>query len=884
MFNMMYDLLLLALCGAVVWLFVQVRELKDQVKNLQTKPLAKPVQAKPTGQEHSPSAKPQTAAQDTSTKPQIAKRPVVETRDDPKPKPVGPNWVDTAMAWVQENWVLAVAGISLALAAVFLVQYGIENGLLGPAMRVTMSAMFGTALIGAGEYLRRSTIPFAMPIATVLAASGLIALYVAAFSASVLYGFVALPVGFALLAVVATIGTFGGWVYGPFLSALGIAGAYAVPFLLPSTGNTPAFLYLYPLFIAAMAMSIDSLRGWVWVSVLGLVGGFVSVALFEFGGVATDYAAFAYAGLALITPFALYLSLQPSPHMSFDWRTVFKDDGESFEWSSIDLREILTVSAVIAAMVFLVNAAMAWGIAFEPVLISALVLFVVFGFILHRANAFEPALWAIAIGTGLIFAVADNTPNVAEGARLQEYLSPLAILIAAFIALTLAWRTMKAVFPRAMAIVGGLTPALITYALYANWDAVGAFTPWEWALQIMGLAAAATVCTVWLASKAPKDRGPLAYYALSALGLMAASLFAVLTDTALTMALAVTVACAAALDRKFDLRAVIVFAAVSTTLVLLQSFVAPGHVFNADTGMYLLLSAVLLAAWAGAYWFYKDYRPYGAEVALVALASTAVLVLADGAFRVLDSFGMKEGLLHLFVIIIVPFWTFCFGQLYFFQKGKTLRWLRGVMAVIYAVPAVLGTLLLITLFNPLLFDDPFFNLMDIKGWVVLNSMTVPYIGTLVLLIAGMKITQTKHKWITWPLWGISGIISLIWLMSQVRMLFHTNLTISTSGFAQGEMYIYTILMLLAAGGTLYQAMAKQSKTLRRVALGLLGLTIAKVFLVDVANLTGLLRVFAFLVLGLVLVGLAWLDGWLARRSPPSDPPQGKGDIPADEAD
>ena len=57
--------------------------------------------------------------------------------------------------WLSENWFYAVSAVSLALAGLFLVQYGMENGLLPPAARVASALGFGATLIGAGEYIRR---------------------------------------------------------------------------------------------------------------------------------------------------------------------------------------------------------------------------------------------------------------------------------------------------------------------------------------------------------------------------------------------------------------------------------------------------------------------------------------------------------------------------------------------------------------------------------------------------------------------------------------------------------------------------------------------------------------------------------------------------------
>ena len=58
-------------------------------------------------------------------------------------------------AWLRENWFYAVSALSLALAGIFLVQYGVENGLLPPTARVLAALAFGAALIVAGEVVRR---------------------------------------------------------------------------------------------------------------------------------------------------------------------------------------------------------------------------------------------------------------------------------------------------------------------------------------------------------------------------------------------------------------------------------------------------------------------------------------------------------------------------------------------------------------------------------------------------------------------------------------------------------------------------------------------------------------------------------------------------------
>jgi len=56
------------------------------------------------------------------------------------------------------QWVVWVGGLALALGGIFLVRYSIEQGLLGPGVRVFLGALFSAALVAAGEWARRNEI------------------------------------------------------------------------------------------------------------------------------------------------------------------------------------------------------------------------------------------------------------------------------------------------------------------------------------------------------------------------------------------------------------------------------------------------------------------------------------------------------------------------------------------------------------------------------------------------------------------------------------------------------------------------------------------------------------------------------------------------------
>ena len=75
----------------------------------------------------------------------------------------------------------------------------------------------------------------------------------------------------------------------------------------------------------------------------------------------------------------------------------------------------------------------------------------------------------------------------------------------------------------------------------------------------------------------------------------------------------------------------------------------------------------------------------------------------------------------------------------------------------------------------------------------------------------------------------------------------------------GELWTYTALLLVIGVGLFITALRRQSLKIRYMANAVLVLVIGKVFVVDASGLDGLVRAGSFLVLGLCLAGLAWIN-------------------------
>ena len=110
-------------------------------------------------------------------------------------------------AWLTENWFLAVGGVSLALAGVFLVQYAVANGLLTPPLRVCAALALGTGLLLWAERMRRrldADRGEGGHIPSTFAAGGVITLYAAVWGAFGLYGLIGPGLAFAAMAASAS--------------------------------------------------------------------------------------------------------------------------------------------------------------------------------------------------------------------------------------------------------------------------------------------------------------------------------------------------------------------------------------------------------------------------------------------------------------------------------------------------------------------------------------------------------------------------------------------------------------------------------------------------------------------------------------------------------
>ncbi len=167
-----------------------------------------------------------------------------------------------------------VGGISLILAGFFLVSYSYQKGYFGPAVQCIAAALFGLILLAASEAGKRiKKIAEDPRVAQSLAGAGIAVLYATVYMTRYIHGLISPSEAVVMMACV-TVAALGlSLRHGPPTAFMGLLGGFVAPFFAAPSGNlTPLLVYLGLLIAGLFALSIH--RGWRWLAVLAVGGGF----------------------------------------------------------------------------------------------------------------------------------------------------------------------------------------------------------------------------------------------------------------------------------------------------------------------------------------------------------------------------------------------------------------------------------------------------------------------------------------------------------------------------------------------------------------------------------------------------------------------------------
>jgi uncharacterized membrane protein len=187
-----------------------------------------------------------------------------------------------------------------------------------------------------------------------------------------------------------------------------------------------------------------------------------------------------------------------------------------------------------------------------------------------------------------------------------------------------------------------------------------------------------------------------------------------------------------------------------------------------------------------------------------------------------------------------------------------LRW-SGV--ILFGITTLFAVAWQAIFLNPVM---PFFG-APVEGWFLLDSLFLAY-ALPAALYAGIAFYRLGPR----VLWQAAAVLAagfaFLWVTLEVRHFFQGD-RLNQGLTGEAEWYAYSAAWLAFAAAGLGAALKWRSLWLRRASLLGLGLVVGKVFLSDMADLTGGLRALSFIGLGAVLVGI----GYAYRRLQPLQP-------------
>ena len=162
--------------------------------------------------------------------------------------------------------------------------------------------------------------------------------------------------------------------------------------------------------------------------------------------------------------------------------------------------------------------------------------------------------------------------------------------------------------------------------------------------------------------------------------------------------------------------------------------------------------------------------------------------------------------------------------------------------------------------GPLLLQNPVIDRQMVGNWPLVNALLPAYLlPGLLLAVIGYVLRNHPLATLWRTVWPIATLaLALTWVSLEIRRFFHAPDQLHATTMTTAETYTYSAVWLLFALVLLAAGIAGRTAQLRYASLAVLVLAVLKVFLIDLSDLEGLLRVASFFGLGLCLVGIGFI--------------------------
>ena len=821
---------------------------------------------------------PSAAASETTTEPEAIEGRPVGSAFEPEPAmtvapppAAPPSAADTMKRFEQilvENWLVWLGGVALALGGAFLVKLSIDYGLLTPPVRVVLAVLLGAGLCTASDWLARreaaqhpeASAPSYVPQA--VAAGGAATVFAAFYAAYQLYGLISAPVTFVLLAGASAATVALALRQGILVAALGLVGAYVVPALVASNAPHALPLFLYLAFVTAGLLAVLRHRSWWALAWPALLGAFGWVILW----LATEPAnpESAIVGGYILVQLGLFAALRRGvPRVAF--LTGIADQPPIKPMLRLAFALFALAAFVLAHVADFDRASLITGYAATALLLA----FAYRDRDLDDVIATAAALLLAVLATWRLPLLTAEQVFYAQ-LRLPAALWDFSIAcMAAALLLSgggfMSQRT--AARPGRWAAMGVAASALVLVIAYWRLHSYGIDIAWTaLALTLAGLDLLAAASIARRRDGAHEVELALAAYAVGVLGATILAAVFALSNAWLTVAIALHLPALGWIEGRINLKVLRQVALIVAGIVFVRLAANP-YLFGYPIGPAPIFNWLLYGYGVPAIAFIVATRQFGsrADDLLVGVLEagsalfTALLLtfeLRHAAYGRLDA-----PLSDLGKDALSPVLWLGLGALSLWlaerRRRPVLLW-SGIILAGFAAAQIV--------FWQVLADNPLLSPISIGNTMIFDVLSLAYLLP-ALILAAIVTLELGPQWFRLAARVLAASLGFLWLSLEVRHAFRGDIifiSFWTSTVSDGEWYAYSAAWLAFFSVGLAAGLLRRDEWLRRVALGGIGLVIAKVFVSDMAELEGVLRALSFLGLGAALVGI----GYAYRRLRP----------------
>ncbi len=830
--------------------------------------------------------------------------PALPATPPPLPPAAAPAPARDIEELIGTRWAIWVGGAALALGSLFLVRVTIASGLFGPLARILLAGALSAGLIWVGELLRRgvalprrfadglSATPLPAEHAPLaLTGAGTIGLFGTVYAAHALYGYLPEVIALALLALVGFAAIAAARLHGQALAGIGLVGSYAAPLLVGGGSDSRWPVALYLGVVTAAGLAADDRRRTTWLGWAVIAGAAVWTGLLILDQTPFPAAELAFMLLALGL-FAL-----------------------AFCWLRPPSRPVTALGDP-PALLALAGLSAAIGLSFlahdgGPVvhaLVAALAVVVVAETASRDGRAAAAILAAAILPVGMLLtwpAATGGPPmhmRLAEGFLMMRVAPPregtLMLVFAGLAAAGVVLPVLALFFRRLPASPrhagAGLMAIAIAGGLAAPLTALG------WAVRSEGLArnlpAAAVLALLCLGLGVATDRllrqpaegrggrenaiGAGGFGAGAALALGLAIAFA-LPGLWMALGFAIAALAAALLNDRRPLPLLRRTAAAFGTTALLRAVTSPVYqpaeawpILNSYIAAYGLPALLLGAA---SVILSRQGRDRSLSIMRAAAGLTAIVFLLYEIRHAFHGPDLRDN------------WRFGLGESGLYAlcalcAALALYLLRHRLAAPTARlrPAILtanGVGILLLLLLALIAANPWLG-TRMSGPILLDSAFVGFLLPALVLGVLAYCGRTDPDWFQRELTQANRILAIglgyLYCVTETRRAFVGLDRFARAYTGDAEQWAYSLVTLGFGVGLLAVGFRLGSRPTRLASAVFVILAVLKVFIIDMAELTGLLRALSFIALGGVLIGigLAYQRLLFDRKPPlvPSQPP------------